>query len=174
MPPSSPATSSATTRIERAPTNSARTAPPRAIPHARPPAAGRATRAPALCVRSMKLRVEPAERRAQRSQAPPERQRAGARFRRTPRCTLPAMPTPVAVLGAGSFGTCLAMLAAREHEVTIWSRDPEVARAIESERRNPRYLREIELPPTVRATSDLGDALEGRELVICAVPSHGV
>jgi|SRR5262245_14603354 len=84
------------------------------------------------------------------------------------------MPTPVAVLGAGSFGTCLALLAAREHEVTIWSRDPEVARAIESERRNPRYLREIELPPTVRATSDLGDALEGRELVICAVPSHGV
>ena len=84
------------------------------------------------------------------------------------------MPTPVAVLGAGSFGTCLAMLAAREHDVTIWARDPSVARAIERDRRNPRYLSEVELPATVRATADLSEALEGRELVICAVPSHGV
>ncbi|MGH7287162.1 MAG: NAD(P)H-dependent glycerol-3-phosphate dehydrogenase [Myxococcota bacterium] len=84
------------------------------------------------------------------------------------------MPTPVAVLGAGSFGTCLAVLAAREHDVTIWARDPEVARVIGRERKNPRYLREVELPATLRATADLGEALEGRELVICAVPSHGV
>ena len=84
------------------------------------------------------------------------------------------MPTPVAVLGAGSFGTCLAVLAAREHDVTIWARDPEVARVIGRERRNPRYLREVELPATLRATADLGEALEGREFVICAVPSHGV
>jgi glycerol-3-phosphate dehydrogenase (NAD(P)+) len=84
------------------------------------------------------------------------------------------MPTPVAVLGAGSFGTCLAVLAAREHDVTIWARDPAVAEAVERERRNPRYLSEIELPPTLRATADLGEALEGREIVICAVPSHGV
>ncbi len=84
------------------------------------------------------------------------------------------MPTPVAVLGAGSFGTCLAVLAAREHEVTIWAREPAVAAAIARERRNPRYLSEVELPANLRATSDLGEALEGRELVICAVPSHGV
>src|SRR5512134_2328124 len=84
------------------------------------------------------------------------------------------MATPIAVLGAGSFGTCLAMLAAREHEVTIWAREPAVARAIERERRNPRYLSEVELPPTLHATADLAEAVEGRELVICAVPSHGV
>jgi glycerol-3-phosphate dehydrogenase (NAD(P)+) len=84
------------------------------------------------------------------------------------------MPTPVAVLGAGSFGTCLAVLAAREHDVTIWARDPGVAAAIERERRNPRYLTEVSLPASVRATSDLGEALAGREVVICAVPSHGV
>jgi glycerol-3-phosphate dehydrogenase (NAD(P)+) len=84
------------------------------------------------------------------------------------------MPTPIAVLGAGSFGTCLAVLAAREHDVTIWARDPEVAAAIARERRNPRYLRDIELPGSIRATADLGEALAGRELVICAVPSHGV
>ncbi len=84
------------------------------------------------------------------------------------------MPMPVAVLGAGSFGTCLALLAAREHDVTIWARDPEVAAAIERDRHNPRFLSDFELPQNVRASSDLGEALEARELVICAVPSHGV
>lgn len=84
------------------------------------------------------------------------------------------MSTPVAVLGAGSFGTCLAMLAAHEHDVTLWARDPEVAAAIARTRHNPRYLDEVELPEAVHATADLGEALAGRELVICAVPSHGV
>ena len=84
------------------------------------------------------------------------------------------MSTPVAVLGAGSFGTCLAVLAAREHDVTIWARNPEVADHIQRERRNPHYLSDIELPPNVRATADLAEALDGREMVICAIPSHGV
>ena len=84
------------------------------------------------------------------------------------------MATPVAVLGAGSFGTCLAVQAAREHDVTIWARDAETAASIERERRNPRYLSDITLPAGIRATADLEEALEDRELVICAVPSHGV
>ena len=84
------------------------------------------------------------------------------------------MAVPVAVLGAGSFGTCLAMLCAREHEVTLWARDPALAQAINRERRNPRYLQEADLPELVRATPDLAEALRGRELVICAVPSQGV
>ena len=84
------------------------------------------------------------------------------------------MAIPVAVLGAGSFGTCLAKLCAQQHDVTIWARDPELARAIERDRRNPRYLSDVVLPEGVRATSDLGEALAGRELVICAIPSHGV
>jgi glycerol-3-phosphate dehydrogenase (NAD(P)+) len=84
------------------------------------------------------------------------------------------MPMPVAVLGAGSFGTCLSILAAREHDVTIWARDPALTQAIERERRNPRFLSHLTLPENVRATSDLVEALEGRELVILAVPSHGV
>jgi glycerol-3-phosphate dehydrogenase (NAD(P)+) len=87
---------------------------------------------------------------------------------------LGAVAIPVAVLGAGSFGTCLALLCARDHDVTIWARDPAIAEAIRRERRNPRYLDDLELPEAVRATSDLGEALAGRELVICAVPSHGV
>jgi glycerol-3-phosphate dehydrogenase (NAD(P)+) len=81
---------------------------------------------------------------------------------------------PVAVLGSGSFGTCLAVLAAERHDVTLWSRSSDLADAINRERRNPLYLSEIELPPRVRATADLEDALRQRELVICAIPSHGV
>ncbi|MEN8182178.1 MAG: NAD(P)H-dependent glycerol-3-phosphate dehydrogenase [Myxococcota bacterium] len=84
------------------------------------------------------------------------------------------MGIPVAVLGSGSFGTCLAVLAAERHDVMLWSRSPELADAINRERRNPLYLSEIGLPPSIRATSDLEDALRHRELVICAIPSHGV
>ncbi len=78
------------------------------------------------------------------------------------------------MLGAGSFGTCLAVLAARAHDVRIWARNPDVARAIETERRNPSYLEDVELPANVRATHDLAEALRDSEVVICAVPSHGV
>jgi glycerol-3-phosphate dehydrogenase (NAD(P)+) len=84
------------------------------------------------------------------------------------------MATPVAVIGAGSFGTCLAMLCARENDVTIWARDAEVAHAINTTRRNPKYLTDVEIPPGVRATTDLAGALADRELVICAVPSHSL
>ena len=84
------------------------------------------------------------------------------------------MPLPVAVLGAGSFGTCLALLCAREHDVAIWARKPEIADSINRSRRNPRYLEDVVLPERVRASNDLGEVLADRELVICAVPSHGV
>lgn len=84
------------------------------------------------------------------------------------------MATPVAVLGAGSFGTCLAMLCARRHDVLLWARDPEVAKAINETRHNPNYLQDVELPPRVRATASLEEALDQRELVVVSVPSHGV
>jgi glycerol-3-phosphate dehydrogenase (NAD(P)+) len=82
--------------------------------------------------------------------------------------------TPTAVLGAGSFGTCLAMLCAREHDTKIWSRRPDVVEAINRDHRNPRYLTRFELPERVEATEDLRDALAGRELVVVAVPSDSM
>ncbi|MCH8082764.1 MAG: NAD(P)-dependent glycerol-3-phosphate dehydrogenase [Myxococcales bacterium] len=84
------------------------------------------------------------------------------------------MSIPIAVLGAGSFGTCLAVLCAREHDVTIWARDPELAESINRDQKNPRYLSDLKLPSNVRATPDLSEALRDRELVICAVPSQFV
>ncbi len=84
------------------------------------------------------------------------------------------MGLPVAVIGAGSFGTCLALLCARENDVQLWARSADLAEQINLEHRNPRYLTEIDIPRSVHATSDLEEALAGRELVICAVPSHGM
>ena len=66
------------------------------------------------------------------------------------------------------------MLCGREHDVSLWARDPAVATAINRDRRNPKYLSESALPTSVRATADLDEALSGKELVVLAVPSHGL
>lgn len=66
------------------------------------------------------------------------------------------------------------MLSAREHDVKIWSRRGEMAEAINRDHRNPRYLSDCELSPRIEATTELGEALSGRELVILAVPSQSL
>lgn len=81
----------------------------------------------------------------------------------------------VAVLGAGSFGTALsAHLALAGHRVQLWARDAALAAQIQHQRANAIYLPGVELPPSVTATSDLGEALAGSELIVAAVPSHGL
>ena len=65
----------------------------------------------------------------------------------------------IAVLGAGAWGTAIAMAAAARHEVILWARDPAQARAMGRERRNARYLPEVSLPPALRITADEGAAL---------------
>ncbi len=84
------------------------------------------------------------------------------------------MSLSIAVIGAGSFGTSLAVLAARAHDVRLWSRREDVASSINRDRRNPRYLSDVELPGGIAATADLRDALAGRELVLLAVPSQSL
>lgn len=79
----------------------------------------------------------------------------------------------IAVIGAGSWGTTVAGLAVRSCETTLWAREPEVAKAIHQDHRNPRYLTEHELPADLVATADLGEAVEGASAVVMAVPSHG-
>jgi glycerol-3-phosphate dehydrogenase (NAD(P)+) len=80
---------------------------------------------------------------------------------------------PVAVIGAGSWGTALAIVAARNlHEVTLWAREPEVVSHITADRRNPFYLSDCELPENIRATSSLEEALRGASSILIVVPSH--
>ncbi len=79
----------------------------------------------------------------------------------------------VGVIGAGSWGTALAVHAAKAGcEVRLWARDPAMADALERERRNARYLPDTELPESVRPTADLAE-LGDSELVFAVVPSHG-
>lgn len=78
-----------------------------------------------------------------------------------------------AVLGAGSWGTAFAkVLADAGNDVTIWSRRPEVAAAIRSERVNPDYLPTLRLPERVTATADPAEALHRADLVVIAVPAQ--
>jgi glycerol-3-phosphate dehydrogenase (NAD(P)+) len=80
----------------------------------------------------------------------------------------------VTVLGAGSWGTALAVHLGRVgHDVRLWARDRALVDDIVSRRTNAVYLPEIELPESVSVTDDLRDALGDAELVVSAVPSHG-
>ncbi|WP_455355588.1 NAD(P)H-dependent glycerol-3-phosphate dehydrogenase [Streptomyces sp. SYSU K217416] len=82
-------------------------------------------------------------------------------------------PVKAAVYGTGSWGTAFGMvLADAGCEVTLWGRRPELADAINQGRTNPDYLPGIELPPTLRATTDAAEAARGAEFTVLAVPSQ--
>lgn len=81
----------------------------------------------------------------------------------------------VGVLGSGSWGSALAkVLADKGHEVMLWGRRAEQAKAIRETRQNATFLPEITFPKTLDATSDLQEALDGAQLVLVAVPTHGL
>ena len=85
-----------------------------------------------------------------------------------------ATVTRVAVLGAGSWGTTLAVHLARGgHDVRLWARDGSLVDAMRRLRSNPVYLPDVPFPPTLQAVRSLEDALAGARLVVSAVPSHG-
>ena len=84
-----------------------------------------------------------------------------------------AVTGTLAILGAGSWGTALAALAARNGlAATLWGRDAAIAASINIDHENPRYLPGIELPGTLRATTDLATAVAGCDWVLVVVPSH--
>ena len=85
------------------------------------------------------------------------------------------MTEPVAVLGAGSWGTTLADLLARKGvPVLLWAFEPGVAEAINRERTNPLYLPGAVLDSRLRATADAAAAVRGASVVVSASPSHVV
>src|SRR5688500_20121490 len=79
----------------------------------------------------------------------------------------------VGVIGAGSRATALAVSAGRAgHDVRLWSRNAEVADAINRERSNPCYLKETRIPDNVGASQKILDVVSAAELLIFAAPSH--
>lgn len=80
---------------------------------------------------------------------------------------------PIAIIGAGSWGTALSVIAGRAgHSVRLWSRNAAVAESINNQRVNSVYLPESKVPENVVATTDLATALKHAGLVLFAVPSH--
>ena len=80
---------------------------------------------------------------------------------------------PVAVLGAGSWGTALAVQFARSGRPTrLWGRDREQLAVMARQRRNERYLPSGAFPESLVVEPDLADALRGARDLLIAVPSH--
>jgi glycerol-3-phosphate dehydrogenase (NAD(P)+) len=79
----------------------------------------------------------------------------------------------VTVVGAGSWGTTVGHLCARNGETTLWARDAEVADEITHKHLNSRYLSGCDLHPDLRATDDLHRAVRRADVLVMAVPSHG-
>lgn len=81
----------------------------------------------------------------------------------------------IAVIGAGSYGTCLAkLLGDKGHQVRLWCRGGELARDLETTRENPVYLPGFRLPEQVRITTEVADAVRGARIVLGVTPSHAI
>ena len=79
----------------------------------------------------------------------------------------------IAVIGAGSWGTALAIVAARKgHQVQLWSRNQRVVEGINRQHLNPIYLRDAQIPEDVVASTDILKTIDSSELIILAAPSH--
>ncbi len=96
-------------------------------------------------------------------------------------------PMPIVVLGAGAWGTALAVAASTRHAVLLWARDPGQAAKMVATRRNQRYLPEVNLPESLRITADpaeawdiaerglavIGSPMSGLRERLAALPPHG-
>jgi len=79
----------------------------------------------------------------------------------------------VAVIGAGSWGTTVAALAAANTPTVLWARRAELAEQINTAQVNPEYLPSFTLPSELAATDSLEEAVGRADVVVMAVPSHG-
>jgi glycerol-3-phosphate dehydrogenase (NAD(P)+) len=79
----------------------------------------------------------------------------------------------IAVIGAGGWGTTLAiLLSEKSHQVTLWSFAECDAVTMREKRENPSFLPGVTLPASIKITSDLSEATEGQEMLVSAVPSQ--
>jgi len=83
------------------------------------------------------------------------------------------MPINVAVIGAGSWGTTVAALAAVNTPTVLWARRESLARQIDDAHVNGDYLAQFVLPEQLHATSSMEEAVSTADVLVMAVPSHG-
>jgi len=85
------------------------------------------------------------------------------------------MKSPVSVIGAGSWGTCLAhLLGSKGLDVRLWSFEEEVVRSIRRSRVNTAYLPGVKLPKTIQATTSLEEALAASPVILGVVPAQHI
>ncbi|MFM8602418.1 MAG: NAD(P)H-dependent glycerol-3-phosphate dehydrogenase [Actinomycetota bacterium] len=82
-------------------------------------------------------------------------------------------PIRMAVVGAGSWGTTVASLAAENTPTVLWARRQHVADTINRDHRNPAYLGDRDLSASLRASASLEETVAGADVVVMAVPSQG-
>ena len=83
------------------------------------------------------------------------------------------MPIRVAVVGAGSWGTTVAHLAAHNSPTVLWARRADLAEQIDQEHRNAAYLADYQLHADLRSTSDIEEAVRDADVIVMGVPTHG-
>ncbi len=85
----------------------------------------------------------------------------------------PREPMKIAVLGAGAWGSALAISLGAAHGVTLWARHEAEREALRAARRS-RYLPEVAIPGTVAIAGTLDEALADRDLALVVVPTAGL
>ena len=82
----------------------------------------------------------------------------------------------LAVLGAGAWGTALAISfsLSQRHTVSLWARDPALVLTISAERMNQRYLPGIKIPPSIMLESDIAATLRNADLTLIATSTAGL
>ena len=79
----------------------------------------------------------------------------------------------VCVLGAGAWGTALAIHIAKKHNVILWARDSSHVSGMEKSRANPLYLGDFTFPKNLSLENNLDLAIESSEIIISVVPTSG-
>ena len=82
------------------------------------------------------------------------------------------MPIRIAVIGAGSWGTTVAHIAAHNAPTTLWARGAELAQQIEERHENGEYLPGFELHPDLRSSSDMEAVVRDSDVVVMGVPTQ--
>jgi len=87
----------------------------------------------------------------------------------------PPVPFLIAVLGAGSWGTTLAVLLAKKgYRVNLWAHRPDFAAQLDAERENRSYLKGVHFPDSLKVFTSLSEAVSPAQMIVTAVPSQAL